>query len=231
MTEPHPPSADSPNDHMPPQTGWRQSLAWLPNAISIGRIILTIPIIWLLLTQRYETALWLVFIAGISDGLDGFLAKRFHWTSRLGGILDPIADKILLISAFAILAWQAHMFWWVAAIVLLRDVGLLLTGTYYHFRIRKLVARPSVVSKINTVLQIALALLILVALAGWFSLPYDWMLGISVAVFVSTLLSGLDYLWNWGQKAIREDRQNKNHQQHRSPTHHNCNTHNNGKSP
>lgn len=211
MPKPVPNTSDSSveSDTAPQQAAWLAALSWIPNAISIGRIILTLPIIVLLLRQDYTLALWLLVIAGISDALDGFLAKRFQWTSRLGGILDPIADKILLISAYAILGWQGQIFWWVAAIVLLRDVGLLATGTYYHFRIRKLIARPSFISKINTVLQILLALLILTTLADWFTLSADWLLALSVAVFVSTLLSGLDYLWNWGQKAWREDRENK----------------------
>lgn len=186
----------------------RQSLSWLPNAISIGRIVLTLPIAWLLIHNDYTSAMILVLIAGVSDALDGFLAKRFGWMSQLGGILDPVADKLLLIAAYAILGWQGHILWWVAAIVLLRDFGLLTSGTYYHFRIRKMHAKPSIISKINTVLQIGLALLVLLALAEWFTLANTWLFAVSVAVFVSTLLSGVDYLWNWGQKAVREHREN-----------------------
>lgn len=183
------------------------SLAWIPNAISFGRIVLTIPIAWLLISQEYETALLLVFIAGVSDGLDGFIAKRCGWTSRLGGIIDPVADKILLISSYAILGYQEHILWWVVTIVLLRDLGILTTGTYYHFRIRSMDAKPSIISKINTVLQISLALFTLIAVADWFDFPEKFIFGLSVAVFVSTLLSGIDYCWNWGKKAIQESKE------------------------
>jgi len=70
----------------------------IPNIISILRILLVIPVVMLLLDQRYGAALLLFAIAGISDGVDGFLAKRFGWQSRLGSILDPLADKLLLIA-------------------------------------------------------------------------------------------------------------------------------------
>lgn len=183
------------------------NLSWLPNAISIGRIILTIPIIGLLVVENYHLALVLVFVAGVSDGLDGFLAKRFQWTSKLGAVLDPVADKILLISAYLILGLQLHLVWWVVAIVLFRDLAILISGTYYHFKIRSIEAKPSVISKINTVLQIALALIVLTQLAGWLSFPDKFIFGFFVAVFVSTLLSGLDYLWSWGNKAIKESKE------------------------
>ena len=72
----------------------------LPNIISFLRIILVAPIVWALLNNQYDLAVILFVIAGISDGVDGFLAKRFDWTSRFGGVLDAIADKLLLVSTF-----------------------------------------------------------------------------------------------------------------------------------
>ena len=76
-------------------------LRHLPNLISVARIILVGPVVWALLDGRYTLAFWLFVIAGASDGIDGFLAKRFGWSSRLGGILDALADKLLLVSTFA----------------------------------------------------------------------------------------------------------------------------------
>ena len=77
----------------------------IPNIISIIRIVLVLPFIVLMLRQEFTLALILFFTAGISDGIDGYLAKRNHWTSRLGSILDPLADKLLLVSSFVTLAW------------------------------------------------------------------------------------------------------------------------------
>ena len=72
------------------------NLAFLPTAITIARLLAVVPLVWLLADRQYEAALWLALIAGFSDGLDGFLAKRYGWESRLGGGLDPLADKVLL---------------------------------------------------------------------------------------------------------------------------------------
>ena len=72
------------------------SLRWLPNAISLLRIALVIPILLLIINARYGSALALCFVAGFSDGVDGYLAKRFDWRTRIGALLDPIADKLLV---------------------------------------------------------------------------------------------------------------------------------------
>ncbi|MEO1963374.1 MAG: CDP-alcohol phosphatidyltransferase family protein, partial [Cycloclasticus sp.] len=72
----------------------------IPNAISMMRILLVAPIVYLLLNQSYTLALIFFVVAGISDALDGFLAKRYDWTSQLGSFLDPLADKLLLVSCF-----------------------------------------------------------------------------------------------------------------------------------
>ncbi|MGB5285665.1 MAG: CDP-alcohol phosphatidyltransferase family protein, partial [Polyangiales bacterium] len=77
---------------------------YIPNAICIVRIILVAPIVWSLLEVRYGLALGLILMAGLSDALDGFLARRFDWRTRLGGLLDPAADKLLMFAAYDTLA-------------------------------------------------------------------------------------------------------------------------------
>ena len=94
----------------------------IPNIISILRILLVIPVIWLLLTDDFPSALWLFAIAGVSDALDGFLAKRYGWQSELGSLLDPLADKILLVSCYVVLGWLLLLPAWLVATVILRDV-------------------------------------------------------------------------------------------------------------
>ena len=98
------------------------SLSWLPNAISLLRIALVAPILWLMLNGQFGWALALFALAGFSDGLDGYLAVRFDWSTRLGGLLDPTADKLLITGMFVTLAWTGQIPVWLAAAVILRDL-------------------------------------------------------------------------------------------------------------
>lgn len=172
----------------------------IPNIISIMRIIICIPIVWALLRQRFDLALIMFLIAGISDGLDGFLAKQFGWESHLGGILDPVADKLLLLSSMLSLGWMGMLPWWLVAVVVLRDVIIVVGATIYYFRINRIDAQPSMISKINTVMQIilVLAVVINVGLIGLPSLLLQIMLW---GTLFTTILSGLDYVWVWGRRA------------------------------
>ena len=133
----------------------------IPNLITVLRILMVPPFVWLLLAGRHFEALVLFFIAGLSDGLDGFLAKRYGWTSRLGGLLDPLADKLLLVSGFIALGYQGLLPVYLVGLVLLRDLVIVSGAIAYHYRVAPLDADPSWVSKVNTVLQIALVLLVI----------------------------------------------------------------------
>lgn len=174
----------------------------IPNLITWLRILMVPPFVWLLLEERHFEALVLFFIAGFSDGLDGFLAKRYGWTSRLGGLLDPLADKLLLVSAFVTLGYLGLLPVYLVGLVLLRDLVIVSGAIAYHFRVAPLDADPSWVSKVNTVLQIALVLLVVFnqvhALLGPF-----WMLMLEAMVVLATVWSGLDYVWTWSQRARR----------------------------
>ena len=94
----------------------------IPNLITVFRFLLVPPLVWLLLNDRFGAALVVFGVAGFSDGLDGFLAKRFHWTSRIGALLDPLADKLLLIASFVTLGWLGWIPVWLVVLVCLRDV-------------------------------------------------------------------------------------------------------------
>jgi cardiolipin synthase len=175
-------------------------LRHLPNLISAARIVLVGPIVWSLLQRDFELAIWLFLIAGFSDGLDGFLAKRFGWSSRLGGILDALADKFLLVSTFVCLWWLGIFPWWLVGWVLLRDLIIVIGATVYNFRIEAVQPEPSLVSKLNTVLQIALAAVGVLQL-GFGGVP-DWLLqGLIWAVMLTVLLSGGGYVREWGRRA------------------------------
>ncbi len=173
----------------------------IPNVISVGRIVLVFPVVWALLNYRFEVALALFFVAGASDGLDGFLAKHYRWQSELGGVLDPLADKFLLISTYLCLGWLGELPWWLVGLVLLRDVVIVVGAVVYNFRIAKFHARPLLISKLNTLLQIVLALLAVIDL-GVYALPDGLLRGLVWLVAFTTLASGIIYVTRWGRLAI-----------------------------
>jgi cardiolipin synthase len=132
---------------------------YIPNAICIVRIILVAPIVWSLLEGRYGLALGLILMAGLSDALDGFLARRFDWRTRLGGLLDPAADKLLMFAAYVTLAVIGLVPVWFSAIVVGRDL-VIITGTIvYQVYVAPVHGEPTSASKLNTVLQILFVLL------------------------------------------------------------------------
>jgi len=175
-------------------------LRHLPNVISVARVLLVGPIIWSLLQREFSLAIGLFLIAGASDGLDGFLAKRYGWSSRLGGILDALADKFLLVSTFVCLWWLELFPWWLVLSVLVRDLVIVIGGTIYNFRIATVQPEPSLVSKLNTFLQIALAAVGVVQL-GFGGIP-DWLIETLIwAVMLTIVLSGFGYVRTWGRRA------------------------------
>jgi cardiolipin synthase len=175
----------------------------IPNLISMLRILLTLPIVWLLFEQQFSHALILFAVAGFSDGLDGFLAKHYGWQSHLGGLLDPLADKALLMSSFLVLGGLGLIPVWLVVLVIFRDLTIVGGALYYNFSVEELDANPSLISKFNTLLQILLVLLV-VTDAGPFPLPallLEWLIW---ATGVTTLISGAAYVWIWSNKARKK---------------------------
>lgn len=173
------------------------NLSYLPNALTLSRIALAPLLILALKDQGYALALAIFMIAGVTDAADGYLAKRLNVVSRLGAILDPAADKILLVSAFVMLSLLGHIPFWLMLSVVFRD--LLIVGGYlaYTSLIGAVQMQPSPVSKLNTVVQIGLVTLILAQQAGVLSLPGPIELMVYL-VFVTTIASGAHYVWLWG---------------------------------
>ena len=179
----------------------------VPNALSILRIILTVPVVMTLLNDQYFLAMVLFFVAGITDGLDGWIAKRYSFESRLGSILDPVADKLLLVSSFITLYIIGLLPMWLLVLVFLRDV-MIVSGTVGSFigagTPKDELLAPSKLSKINTAFQIALVLFLVVmqlypALTQWSKIFF-------IIVATSTVLSGADYIWIWIEKAISQEK-------------------------
>ncbi len=174
----------------------------LPNLISIARILLSLPVAYLLLEQRFTEALFLFFVAGVSDALDGFLAKRYGWHSRLGSILDPLADKALLVISYLCLALVEVIPLWLMMLVFARDLIIIIGGLAFHLLIGRYEMAPTWISKVNTTLQIVLVLALVLS-NGLYALPGELLTWLVYGVSVTTVLSGLDYVWTWGRKAVR----------------------------
>lgn len=175
-------------------------LPYLPNLISALRVALVGPIVWALLERHSQLAIGLFAVAGISDAVDGFLAKRCGWTSRVGGILDALADKFLLVSTFVALWWLGVFPGWLVLWILARDLLIIGGGLVYNSRVERFDPEPSLLSKLNTFLQIVLAALGVIHL-GISPIP-GWLLqGLIWAVVLTVLFSGAGYVREWSRRA------------------------------
>lgn len=173
----------------------------IPNLICILRMILVWPIVVALTEGRYLTALVLTVIAGLSDGLDGFLAKRFGWQSRLGGLLDPLADKLLLVSAYVTVTYLGLVPLWLTAVIVVRDLVIVSGGLAYQAIVAPVRPEPSKASKLNTAAQLAFLCGVLARQAfGWPA--QEVLLPLGALVFVTACVSGFDYMVRWSLKAI-----------------------------
>ena len=178
----------------------------LPNALSIIRIILTVPIVIALLKGQYLLTIWLFLFAGITDALDGWIAKQFSFQSRLGSILDPMADKIILNCTFLNLFWVGILPLWLLLLICVREI-IIVAGALGYFlgeiSGESGLLQPTLISKFNTVLQITLVLfLLLIQLAVEFA---EWLEIVFIIVATSTALSGADYMWLWIKKFILQE--------------------------
>jgi cardiolipin synthase (CMP-forming) len=133
----------------------------IPNFITLGRVISVPVIFWLLLNDRPQIAFYAFLAAGVSDAVDGYLAKRFRWTSELGAYLDPLADKILILSIYIALAVSAQIPLWLVIAVVSRDILILLAVLLSWLVDRPFVIKPLTISKINTAAQLILATAVL----------------------------------------------------------------------
>lgn len=176
-------------------------LRHLPNLISVLRIALVAPLIVAIVQEKYAAALVVAIVAGVSDGVDGYLARHFHWQSRLGSILDPVADKLMLVGCMLTLGWLHEAPSWLVALVVARDAVIALGALAWHRVLRNFEAHPSWLSKITTVAQIGFVLWVLADHA------FGWQTRMTVPAWIVAALtaaSGLDYVWRWGRLARRE---------------------------
>jgi cardiolipin synthase len=172
----------------------------IPNIISVIRILLVIPIAVALAHDRLALSILLFAVAAVSDAADGYLAKRFGWQSELGGVLDPIADKLLLVTAFITLGYLDLVPVWLVVAAVTRDVIIVSGAIAYRAIIGPLTAHPSIVSKFNTLCQAAYILA--VVSRAKFSIPTQWMVTwLGALVFAAVVVSGIDYVLVYGKRA------------------------------
>ncbi len=168
----------------------------LPNLITFGRL-LTVPVaVYLLMQSAYLSAFLLFLLAGVSDALDGYLAKRLNQTTELGAILDPLADKALLVGVYVTLGLQENLPHWLVVLVVFRDL-LIIGGVIILFLVRlEVKMRPLIVSKVNTAAQIGLAALVLAGLG----LELEISGLVETMIYVvggTTVISGASYIVSW----------------------------------
>lgn len=180
-------------------------LATVPNLICVLRIALTVPIVMWLVEGRYAHTLVLFAIAAASDMLDGYLAKTFGWTSELGKVLDPLADKLLLVSVFITLAWIGLVPVWLATLAVARDVVIGVGAAVYKQLFGPLEGRPTVTSKLNTLVQL-LFVIAVVWRAAFPGFPGWVIVALGALVLVTTVVSGVDYVITYIRKAVAVSR-------------------------
>jgi len=184
---------------------WRH----LPNALTSLRMLMVVPLAWLIRDGRYDAALLVAAAAGLSDALDGWFAKRFDWQSWLGGILDPIADKLMLVGCFVSLGLIGAHPDWLTWLVVGRDVVIVAGAVIYHNFVGRISAQPTLLSKITTCIQIAYVLAQLLALSSWFAVPHAVLAGMLWLTATATLVSGVQYVVIWSAKAAHETRRKR----------------------
>lgn len=178
-------------------------LSQVPNLLTLMRIVMVPVIVVLLNQQEYSLALFVFALAGLTDGLDGWIAKTFHFESRLGAMLDPIADKLLLVSTYTMLAVLGDIPFWLLILVLFRD--LLIVGGYWILVAmdRKAEIQPIWVSKFNTFFQIMLVVLVLIHQSGWMMLE-GLISATIVIVVITTVASGYAYVRSEMRRVVME---------------------------
>jgi cardiolipin synthase len=168
----------------------------LPNAITIARILAVPLMIWLIVSAEYLAAFWVFVLAGISDAVDGFIAKRFNQRTELGAYLDPAADKLMLVSIYVSLGLLRVLPPWLVILVVTRDI-LIVGGIALATLLEQPVhIRPLLLSKLNTAAQIMLAGLVLAILGFNIANRQIVIIG-SIIVAALTVGSGAQYVLTW----------------------------------
>ncbi len=180
----------------PPGPDDRDAMITLPNLITLARLFAVPLAVWLILQREMDLAFWLFVAAGISDAVDGFIAKRFDARSQVGAVLDPVADKALLVSVYVTLGATGFLPSWLVILVVFRDV-LIVGGVLTLYVLGQEPAiRPLFVSKANTAMQILLAAAVLLNAA--YGVPAAGVVAVLLWITAATTFaSGAAYVARW----------------------------------
>ena len=177
---------------------WR----YLPNMITSLRLLVIFPFLYFILEGQYAVAFWIFIVASISDGLDGYLARRFQWQSHFGAFCDPLADKLLVVSTYIALTCNHHLPLWFTVLMVARDVVIILGALAWYRVFKSIDFKPTFISKANTVFQLMLIIVILFELA-FGGLPFMLVEHLILMTTLTTAFSFIDYVVCWTIKAIK----------------------------
>lgn len=172
----------------------------IPNSITMARLLLVPALLYFLAQRDYLSALLVFLAAGLSDALDGYLARRLNQFTQFGAILDPVADKLMLLSALVMLTWLQFVPWQFTATLLTRDLVIISGAFAYRMRAGKLEMTPTWLGKTHIALVFALLGLVMGDAAGVVAIAtaLPALFGVTLA---SGIASGAHYVWVWGRKA------------------------------
>ena len=178
----------------------------IPNEITITRLILVLPIAFLIVEETYGLALALFAISGISDGLDGFLARRYGWVSTFGRLIDPLADKLMMITTVIVLGSLDHFPITLVILIVAKDLAII-GGVFSYTSLAGLPKiQPNLLGKLTTAAQIVVIILVLINLSMHGSLSEDLFAVWLWVVAVMTVFDGIFYLWLWTARLAEDPR-------------------------
>lgn len=172
----------------------------LPNLVTLLRLGLVPVVAVTIANGAFAAALAAFLLAAVSDFADGWIARRFGLTSRLGALLDPVADKLSMFVATVALAWHGLVPPWLAIAIVARDVVIVAGAAAYRLVRGELDIAPTRLSKLNTVVEFAVLLVALLAGAGWIARG-EWLPPLFVLTLATVVASGAQYVWLWSRKA------------------------------
>ncbi|MHB1495774.1 MAG: CDP-alcohol phosphatidyltransferase family protein [Acidithiobacillus sp.] len=174
----------------------------LPNLLTLLRLFLVPVIFYALAKGLFAVALIIFLVAAITDALDGWIARHYHLQTCLGAVLDPVADKLLVVTTVITLTWLQRIPLWMTVAIISRDLLIVGGGLLYLLLIGKFSVRPTLLSKWNTVLQFIVIVLVLLQAACHWRIP---LLPAFALAFLMAVVSGGQYVWVWSRKAIAQE--------------------------
>lgn len=172
----------------------------LPNLITILRLLVVPVFIWVLWQQHYDLALAIFLAAGLSDALDGYLARRLNQVSRLGAMLDSVADKVAILAALIVLTVLERIPLWLAFSMIGRDLIILSGAAFYRMLAGRLEITPTSLGKLHTFLAFLMVCVVLGNAASIVDAS-AWLPWLFETLLISAVISAAQYIWVWGRKA------------------------------